>query len=260
MRLNALGFNGYGCWTLLRKEVLRFWRVAGQTVVAPMLTAVLYLLVFRQVMEEHVQVYAGVSYAAFLIPGLMMMSVIQNAFANTSSSLIQSKINGNLVFLLMTPLSALEILVAFLGAALIRGALVALGVYAVALLFLPLPLQAPLVALTMLVLVSIVLGVLGLIAAVVAEKFEHLAAFQNFLIMPFSFLSGVFYSIHDLPEIWRELSHYNPFFYMIDGFRYGFFGVADAAPMLSLAVVGAVAALSSALCLWLLDTGYKLRP
>ncbi len=253
-------FNAYGCWTLLRKEVLRFWRVAGQTVLAPMLTAVLYLLVFREVMEDHVQVYEGISYAAFLIPGLMMMSVIQNTFANTSSSLIQSKINGNLVFLLMTPLSALEIFLAFIAAALLRGVVVAGGVYVVALLFMPLPLEAPLVALATLVLTSVALGVLGLVAAVFAEKFEHLAAFQNFMIMPFSFLSGVFYSIHDLPEVWRELSHYNPFFYMIDGFRYGFFGVADAAPAQSLAVVGGLALLASALCLWLLSSGYRLRP
>lgn len=253
-------FNAFGCWTLLRKEVLRFWRVAGQTVIAPMLTAVLYLLVFRQVMDEHVQVYAGVSYAAFLIPGLMMMSVIQNTFANTSSSLIQSKIMGNLVFMLMTPLSALEIFLAFVGAALLRGTVVAGGVYLVARFFMPLPLAAPLVALAMLVLVSLALGVMGLIAAVFAEKFEHLAAFQNFFILPLSFLSGVFYSIHDLPEIWRELSHYNPFFYMIDGFRYGFFGVADAAPALSLAVVGSFAFVASSLCLWLLRSGYKLRP
>ncbi len=253
-------FNAFGCWTLLRKEVLRFWRVAGQTVIAPMLTAVLYLLVFRQVMDEHVQVYDGVSYAAFLIPGLMMMSVIQNTFANTSSSLIQSKIMGNLVFMLMTPLSALEIFLAFVGAALLRGTVVAGGVYLVARFFMPLPLAAPLVALAMLVLVSLALGVMGLIAAVFAEKFEHLAAFQNFFILPLSFLSGVFYSIHDLPEIWRELSHYNPFFYMIDGFRYGFFGVADAAPALSLAVVGSFAFVASSLCLRLLRSGYKLRP
>ncbi|MGH8531118.1 MAG: ABC transporter permease [Nevskiales bacterium] len=255
-----MSFNAYGCWTLLRKEVLRFWRVSGQTVLAPMLTAVLYLLVFRQVMAAHVEVYDGVSYAAFLIPGLMMMSVIQNAFANTSSSLIQSKINGNLVFLLMTPLSALEIFLAFVGAALLRGVVVASGVYLVARLFMPLPLEAPLVAFGMLVLVSVALGVLGLIAAVFAEKFEHLAAFQNFLIMPFSFLSGVFYSIRDLPQLWNTLSLYNPFFYMIDGFRYGFFGVSDAAPAQSLAVVGAFALLTSALGLWLLRSGYKLRP
>lgn len=255
-----MSFNAYGCWTLLRKEVLRFWRVAGQTVLAPMLTAVLYLLVFRQVMADHVQVYEGVSYAAFLIPGLMMMSVIQNTFANTSSSLIQSKINGNLVFLLMTPLSALEIFLAFIAAALLRGIVVAAGVYLVARLFMPLPLEAPLVALATLVLTSVALGVFGLVAAVFAEKFEHLAAFQNFLIMPFSFLSGVFYSIHDLPPLWRALSHYNPFFYMIDGFRYGFFGVADAAPLQSLAVVGGFALAASAFCLWLLGSGYRLRP
>lgn len=255
-----MSFNLYGTWTLFRKEVLRFWRVGGQTVMAPMLTAVLYLLVFRQVMETHVQVYPGVTYAAFLVPGLMMMSVLQNAFANTSSSLIQSKMMGNLVFVLVTPLSALEIFLAFTAAALVRGLLVALGVYLVAVLFVDLPFAAPGVLLAMLVLASVAMGVLGLLAGIVSEKFEHLAAFQNFLILPATFLSGVFYSIHDLPAIWQTLSHYNPFFYMIDGFRYGFFGIGDVSPWRSLSVTAGFAAVCSVLGITLLKSGWRIRP
>lgn len=255
-----MSFNAYGCWTLFRKEVRRFSKVLGQTVLAPMLTSMLYLLVFSQVMSGRVEVFEGVGYTAFLIPGLMMMSVIQNAFANTSSSLTQSKIMGNLVFLLMPPLSSLEIFIAFVGAALLRATLVALGVYAVAWCFLSLPLAAPGVALIMLILSAATLAVLGMIAGILADKFEHLAAFQNFVIMPASFLSGVFYSIHSLPGFWRELSHYNPFFYMIDGFRYGFFGVGDAHPGLSMSIVAMSFVLISALCLTLLQRGYKLRP
>ncbi len=253
-------FNVYGTWTLLRKEVRRFKKVLGQTVLAPMLTAVLYLLVFSHVMRGRLEVYEGVQYTAFLIPGLMMMSVIQNAFANTSSSLIQSKIMGNIVLLLMTPLSSLELFVAFVGAALLRATLVAFGVYIAATFFIEIPIESPLVLVVMLLLSSTALAVMGIIAGIVAEKFEHLAAFQNFFIMPLSFLSGVFYSIHSLPPFWRELSHYNPFFYMIDGFRYGFFGVGDASPLLSMSVVSVFVLALSGLCLIMLRTGYKLRP
>lgn len=251
--------NWYGCYTLFRKEVRRFWSVVGQTVGAPVLTALLYLVVFRHVLEDRVQVYEDVPYTAFLIPGLIMMSVIQNAFANTSSSMIQSKVMGNLVFVLMTPLSALEMYAAYVGAALLRAALVASGLYLMSLFFVRVPLSQPLVTLAMLMLAGGTLAVLGLIAGILADKFEHLAAFQNFFIMPLSFLSGVFYSIHSLPEAARMASHYNPFFYMIDGFRHGFFGVGDVSPMLSLAVVSAFFAAVSAVCLTMLRSGYKLR-
>lgn len=251
--------NAYGCYTLFKKEVRRFWSVIGQTVGAPVITALLYLVVFRQVLEDRVQVYDEVPYTAFLIPGLIMMSIIQNAFANTSSSLTQSKVMGNLVFVLMTPLSAFEFYVAYVGAALLRAALVASGLYVMALFFVRVPMAQPLVALAMLVLAGGTLAVLGMIAGIVADKFEHLAAFQNFFIMPLSFLSGVFYSIHSLPEMARTASHYNPFFYMIDGFRHGFFGIGDAPPLLSLAVVGAFFLAVSGICLTMLRTGYKLR-
>ncbi len=252
--------NLHGTWTLFLKETRRFLSVLVQTVLTPVITALLYLLVFGHVMDERFEIYAGVSYTAFLIPGLIMMSVIQNAFANTSSSVTQSKMMGNLVFVLMAPLSAFELFIAYIGAAVLRAMLVALGLYAVGWMITPLPLAHPLFMLALLVLASAALAVLGLIGGILADKFEHLSAFQNFFIMPLSFLSGVFYSIHSLPPLWRDLSHYNPFFYMIDGFRYGFFGVGDAAPLLSLMVVGGFTLAISTLCLLMLRSGYKLRP
>lgn len=252
--------NTHGTWTLFMKETRRFLSVLVQTVLTPVITALLYLLVFGHVMDERFEIYAGVSYTAFLIPGLIMMSVIQNSFANTSSSVTQSKMMGNLVFVLMAPLSAFELFIAYIGAAVLRAVMVAIGLYAVGWMITPLPLAHPWFMLALLLLASAALGVLGLIGGILADKFEHLSAFQNFFIMPLSFLSGVFYSIHSLPPLWRELSHYNPFFYMIDGFRYGFFGVGDAAPLLSLSVVGGFTLLLSALCLAMLQTGYKLRP
>jgi len=252
MKLRALN-------TLLYKEVLRFYKVWLQTLLAPIITALLYLLVFSHVLEEHVQVFPGVSYTAFLIPGLMMMSIIQNAFANSSSSLIQSKVSGNIVFVLLSPVSYLEFYLAFVLASIVRGMAVGLGVGLVAVLFVGLPVHSLVVLVAFALMSSAVLGSLGIIAGIWADKFDQLAGFQNFVILPFSFLSGVFYSIHSLPSFWQGLSHFNPFFYMIDGFRYGFFGVSDVAPGLSLAVVTAFLAFLAAVTLALLKSGYKLR-
>lgn len=251
--------NGRGCYTLFVKEVRRFWKVIGQTVGAPVVTSLLYLLVFHQVLEGRVNVYEGVSYTAFLIPGLIMMSVIQNSFANTSSSMTQSKIMGNIVFLLMTPISAFELYIAYVGATLLRAALVATALYVIAQFFVWVPMVNPLQVLLMLMLSSGCLAVLGLIAGILADKFEHLAAFQNFFIMPLSFLSGVFYSIESLPAFWQTASHYNPVFYMIDGFRHGFFGVSDISPLRSMLGVGLFFVFVSAICLFMLHRGYKIR-
>lgn len=248
-----------GFYTLFYKEILRFWRVAFQTVAAPVLTALLYLMIFSHALSRHVDVFPGVGYTAFLIPGLVMMSMLQNAFANTSSSLIQSKITGNIVFLLLPPLSHLEFFTAYVLAAVVRGLVVGVGVFAVTLWFDLPALTHPLWALAFAVLGCAVLATLGLIAGIWADKFDQLAAFQNFLIMPLTFLSGVFYSIHTLPPFWRGLSHANPVFYMIDGFRYGFFGQSDAPPLLSLAVVSGGLLVLMALALRLLRAGYKLR-
>ena len=248
-----------GWQTLLYKETLRFWKVAFQTVAGPVLTAMLYLLVFGQALEAHVKVYDKVSYSAFLVPGLAMMSLLQNAFANSSSSLIMSKVMGNLVFLMLAPLSYMNWFVAYVGAAVIRGLIVGLGVLAVSAFFANLSFVAPVWIVVFAVMGAALMGTLGLIAGLWAEKFDQLAAFQNFVVMPMTFLSGVFYSIHSLPAFWQGVSHLNPFFYMIDGFRYGFFGVSDVSPWLSLGVVAAVLAAVSAMAINLLRIGYKIR-
>ncbi|EYC52263.1 metal-dependent hydrolase [Hylemonella gracilis str. Niagara R] len=248
-----------GWQTLFYKEVLRFWKVSFQTIAAPVLTALLYLLIFGHVLEDHVKVYERISYTAFLIPGLVMMSVLQNAFANSSSSLIQSKITGNLIFLLLTPLSHWAWFVAYVGSSVLRGLVVGAGVLLVTVWFADLTLVAPLWVLVFAVLGAALLGAMGLIAGLWAEKFDQLAAFQNFLIMPMTFLSGVFYSLHTLPAFWQGLSHVNPFFYMIDGFRYGFFGVSDVSPWLSLGVVGVALLAVGSLAVHLLRIGYKIR-
>ncbi|MBI3140854.1 MAG: ABC transporter permease [Rhodocyclales bacterium] len=246
-------------WTLLYKEVLRFWKVSFQTVAAPVLTALLYLLIFSHVLEEHVRVYDSISYTAFLVPGLVMMSVLQNAFANSSSSLIQSKVTGNIIFMLLPPISYRQFFAAYVLAAMVRGLVVGLGVALVTLWFVDLPWRAPLWILAFALLGGAILGALGVIDGIWADKFDELAAFQNFIIVPLTFLSGVFYSIHSLPAFWQRVSQFNPVFYMIDGFRYGFFGVSDVPPLMSLAVVAACFIVLTVFTLWLLRTGYKLR-
>ncbi len=248
-----------GWQTLLFKEISRFWKVAFQTVAGPVLTAMLYLLIFGHALESHVKVYDTVSYTAFLVPGLAMMSVLQNAFANSSSSLIMSKVMGNLVFLLLTPLSYWNWFVAYVGASVVRGLVVGLGVFAVSAFYADLSMVAPMWVIAFAVLGSALMGALGVIAGLWAEKFDQLAAFQNFIVMPMTFLSGVFYSIHSLPPFWQRVSHFNPFFYMIDGFRFGFFGISDVSPWLSLSVVASALMLVSVIAIALLKTGYKIR-
>jgi ABC-2 type transport system permease protein len=254
MMVGALGWRA-----LLYKETLRFWKVGFQTVGAPVLTAVLYLMVFGHVLEDHVKVYGTVGYTAFLVRGLVMMSVLQNAFANSSSSIIQSKIMGSLVFVLLTPLSHWGWFFAYVGSSILRGLAVGVGVFVVTALFAMPSFVAPLWILVFAFLGAAMLGTLGLIAGLWAEKFDQMAVFQNFLIMPMTFLSGVFYSINSLPPFWQTVSHLNPFFYMIDGFRYGFFGVSDASPWLSLAIVGSAWLVVSAIAVHLLRIGYKIR-
>jgi len=248
-----------GWRTLFYKEVLRFWKVAFQTVAAPVLTAVMYMLIFGHVLQDHVKVYDTISYTAFLVPGLVMMSVLQNAFANSASSLVQSKIMGNLVFILLTPLSHWSWFLAYVGSSVARGLAVGLGVFLVTAWFGRPGLVAPLWIAVFALEGAAMLGTLGLIAGLWAEKFDQMAAFQNFVIMPMTFLSGVFYSIHSLPAFWQGVSHLNPFFYMIDGFRYGFFGVSDVSPWLSFAIVSCALAAVSAVAVHLLRIGYKIR-
>jgi len=248
-----------GMLWLFYKELVRFSKVGFQTMLAPVITALLYLLVFSHVLHDRIRVFENVPYTAFLIPGLMMMSIIQNAFANSSSSLIQSKVTGNLVFVLLSPLSALEFYLAFMLAATVRGVLVAAGMYLVAAGFVSLPAHHLMVLLAFALLSSAVLATLGIIAGIWADKFDHVAGFQNFVIMPLSFLSGVFYSIHSLSPFWRGLSHINPFFYMIDGFRYGFLGRSDVDPTVSLSIVLAAFVALAALTVYWIRRGYRLR-
>ena len=248
-----------GFSTLFRKEMLRFLKVSVQTVAAPVLTSALYLVIFGQVLEGRLQVFEGVRYISFLVPGLVMMSVLQNAFANSSSSLIQSKITGNIVFVLLAPISYLEFFWAYVAASVVRGLAVGAAVLAVTAWFVELRLEAPWWTAAFALLGAALAGALGLLAGIVSEKIDQLAAFQNFVILPLTMLSGVFYSIHSLPVLWRGLSHGNPFFYMIDGFRYGFFGASDVAPLVSLALVVAAFLAVATVCLLLLKSGYKLR-
>ncbi|TMH39681.1 MAG: metal-dependent hydrolase [Betaproteobacteria bacterium] len=245
--------------TLLYKEVLRFWKVSTQTIGAPALTAVLFLFIFSHVMEGRVRMYDAVPYAAFLVPGLVMMSVLQNAFANSSSSLVQSKMTGNIIFVLLPPLAYWEFFAAYVLAAAARGMVVGAAVLLVTLPFVEIEFRHPLWIVAFAFFASAVLGSLGMIAGIWAEKIDQVAAFQNFFIMPLTFLSGVFYSIHSLPAFWQGLSHFNPFFYMIDGFRYGFFGVSDVHPFRSLAVVTAFLGVVSAITLAMIKSGYRLR-
>jgi ABC-2 type transport system permease protein len=249
---------GSGFPTLLRKEIKRFYKVAFQTVAAPVLTAVLYLMIFGHVLEGK-EVYGRLNYTAFLIPGLVMMSVLQNAFANTSSSLIQSKVTGNLVFVLLAPFSHLEFYAAYVLAAVFRGIVVGAGVLLITAWFAMPSFEYPLWIMAFALLGAAILGSMGLIAGIWADKYDQLAAFQNFIIMPATMLSGVFYSIHSLPAAWQVVSHFNPFFYMIDGFRYGFFGVSDISPWNSLAIVACFFVAVSVIALRLLQKGYKLR-
>ncbi len=248
-----------GFYTLFHKELLRFWKVGLQSIFAPMIATLIYLFIFSHVLEERAQAYPGVTYPVFLIPGLLMMAMLQNSFANSSSSLIQSKISGSIVFVLLSPLSYMEVFVAYVLASIVRGLLVGAGIYLVILIFFDMPLQSLSWVFIFALIGNGFLGVLGVIAAIWAEKFDQLAAFQNFVILPLTFLSGVFYTIHSLPPFWENISRFNPFFYVIDGFRYGFFGISDVSPYFSLMIVGIGFLAVSWVTLRMLKIGYKLR-
>ena len=251
--------NWIACYALFRKERARFLKVWLQTVLAPVITSLMYLVVFGHVLEGRVEVFDDVSYVAFLIPGLLMMSVIQNAFANSSSSLIQSKVMGSIIFILLPPFSALELFIAYISAAVARGLMVGIGVFLLAFFYVKVPIENIFIVIGFAFLGSYIMASLGLIAGMWAEKFDQIAAFQSFIIMPMTFLSGVFYSINSLPPLWSTVSKFNPFLYMIDGFRYGFFGQSDQPVELSFLVMLAAAVLLTIVCVTLLKRGYKLR-
>ncbi len=251
--------NWRGLWTLYLKEVRRFLNVATQTVLAPMVTTLLFLAIFTLALGGSVRQVGGVPYAEFLAPGLIMMAVMQNAFANTSSSILISKIQGNIVDVLMPPLSALELTCGIAGGGITRGVLVGLSVALAMWLFVPLSLAHPWFAAFHILSASMMLSLLGMIGGIWADKFDHIAAFTNFVITPLSFLSGTFYSIERLPDNWHVLAYLNPFFYMIDGLRYGVIGYTDARPE-----AGVVICLAINVALWLIAhrmfaSGYKLK-
>lgn len=251
--------NWAGTWALFVKEVRRFNSVVIQTVFAPVVSTLLYLVIFGAVINTKIEVFSGLSYTQFLIPGLVMMALLQNAFSNTSSSLIQSKMHGNLTFVMLSPISPLEFYSAFVAAAVVRGLAVGSGVLIVGIVGFDIQWQSPLWILAFAVLSAALMGGLGMTAGILSDKYDHLAAFQNFIIMPLTFLSGVFYSIHALPEFWQILSHFNPFFYMVDGFRYGFFAQSDVSVYLSLSVTLFFFFLITAINMILLVKGVKIR-
>ena len=244
---------------LFYKELLRVWNGGIQVVLAPVLSTLLYLLIFSSMLEQQAEIYPGVRYTAFLIPGLMMMTVLQTTYGNSSTSLSASKITGNLVFVLLAPIAYWEFFLAYVLAAMVRGLVVGIGMYLAALWFAQPPMQFPLWIILFALLGSALLGSLGVVAGVWAESFDQLGGYSNFFVIPLTFLSGAFYSIHSLPSFWQEVSRLNPFFYIIDGFRYGFFGVSDVSPWLSLSVVSGCLLALAGFTLALLKSGYKLR-
>lgn len=252
--------NWRGLWTLYLKEVKRFLNVFTQTVLAPMVTSLLFLAIFTLALGRGNIKFGDVPYALFLAPGLIMMQIIQNAFANTSSSILIAKVQGNIVDVLMPPLSHFELALGFAGGGVTRGLSVGLSAGIAMAVFLPISIHDPLAILWFGLNASLMLALLGMIGGVWAEKFDHIAAITNFVIVPFSFLSGTFYSIERLPEGWNLAAHLNPFFYLIDGFRYGFLGHHDSDLLVGSLVVAAINLLLWLVVQRMLATGYKLKP
>src|SRR5262249_3827013 len=252
--------NWLGLWSLYLKEIRRFGKVATQTIISPLVTTFLYLVIFSLALGRSVQQLGGVSYAQSPLPGLLMMAMVQNAFANTSSSLVISKVQGNIVDLLMPPLSAAELTVGMAAGGLTRGLAVGLTSAIAVRLFLPYGIHDWFYVIFNAATASLMLAFLGMLAGLWAEKFDQMAAVTNFVITPLSFLSGAFYSTDRLPDFWRHTAHLNPFFYMIDGFRYGFIGHADGSLVAGTTVLIAADLLLGLAAWQLITRGYKLRP
>ena len=251
--------NWLGFWTLYEKEVRRFIKVYTQTLLAPMVTTLLYLSIFLLALGGAGRLAGGVPYGTFLAPGLMMMSMTQNAFANTSSSIVISKVQGNIVDMLMPPISPAEAVLAMALGGATRGVVVGIAVSLAVVLFVHLPLQSPGLVLFFGFFGSLMLSLLGIVGGIWSEKFDHIAAVTNFIVTPASFLSGTFYSVEALPERWRFVAHLDPFFYMIDGFRAGFIGHADADPTLGMAVMLGLNLVLLIVAYQMFARGYKLK-
>ncbi|OIP98844.1 MAG: metal-dependent hydrolase [Zetaproteobacteria bacterium CG2_30_46_52] len=251
--------NWYGCYTLFTREVRRFLNVNMQTIVAPALTAVMYLIVFSYAMGDRQVPGMEVDYFNFLIPGLVMMAMLQNAFANTSSSIMVGKLMNVQIILMMAPLSALELIVAFLSAAVVRAVIVGVVLLLVLVPFTHIPIGNIGFILFYGICGSIIMGAMGLIGGMWSKTFDDMALLNNFIIMPLTFLSGVFYSVKQLPEMWQSVNHWNPFFYLIDGFRFGFLGVGDTDPYKAMSIVLIATLISIAACLKLWSLGWRLK-
>ncbi len=251
--------NWMGLYTLAKRETLRFLAVWTQTLLAPLVTAGLFLLIFTIAIGPGRSDVMGVPFLIFLAPGIMMMTVIQNAFANTSSSMVIAKVQGNIVDTLMPPLSPLEILLGYLAGGVARGALIALVVATAFLVFLSIAPQNLLITLIFVVLGGAFMGALGLFAGIFANKFDQMAAITNFVVTPLAFLSGTFYSVEALPPVLNRLSHLNPVFYLIDGLRYGMIGVSDSSPWLGMIVCTGATLVVGAITWQMLRTGYRLK-
>ncbi|WP_317057296.1 ABC transporter permease [Roseovarius rhodophyticola] len=252
--------NWLGLYTLAAREILRFLSVWTQTLMAPLVTAGLFMVIFTIAIGARRGDVMGVDFALFIAPGILMMTVIQNAFANTSSSVVISKVQGNIVDTLMPPLSGLEMVLGYLAGSLARGVLVALAIALGLAVFVGLVPQHPLIWLGFVALGAVFLGALGLVAGIFANKFDQMAAITNFVVTPLAFLSGTFYSVQDLPPMLSVITHVNPVFYLIDGGRYGMIGVSDSSPELGFAVVGLSTMAVAALAWWMFEKGYRLKP
>lgn len=251
--------NWIGLYTLAQRETLRFLAVWMQTLLAPLVTAGLFLLIFTIAVGPGRPDVMGVPFLTFLAPGIMMMTVIQNAFANTSSSMISAKVQGNIVDTLMPPLSPLELLLGYLAGGIARGVLIACVVATALALVLGLVPQNPLIALVFVVLGGAFMGALGLFAGIFANKFDQMAAITNFIVTPLAFLSGTFYSVEALPPVLNKISHVNPVFYLIDGLRFGMIGVSDSSPYLGMIICTVATLLIGGLTWQMLRTGYRLK-
>ncbi|GAV19902.1 ABC-2 type transport system permease protein [Mariprofundus micogutta] len=251
--------NPRGTWTLFLREIRRFLKVKMQTIITPALTAILYLMIFRYAMGERQVPGLEIDYFTFLVPGLAMMAMMQNAFANTSSSMIMGKVMGMHIYLLMAPLSAIEVVFAFLAAAVVRAVVVATVFLTVLIPFVDLSLLHPGVILLYGISGSIIMGGLGLISGMWAKDFDNVAMITNFVIMPLTFLSGVFYSVKQLPEIWQQVNTFNPFFYLTDGFRFGFLGLGDTDPFASISIVLGSVIITILACWSLWYNGWRMK-
>ena len=251
--------NWLGLWQLYLKEVRRFWKVIFQTVAAPVITSLMFLLVMVFAFGRGGTVVAGYPFEDFLVPGLIIMTMIQNAFANTSSSILVSKVQGNIVDVLMPPLSAMELTLAWTFGGLTRGLVVGIVSAAVMSAFAHLHLHDPALIVFHAVAGCLLMSMIGIIAAIWADKFDHMAAVTNFIITPLTFLSGTFYTIDRLPPWAQFVAHYNPFFYNIDGFRYGFLGQEPSRPVTGIFVMLGLNVVALVCTYLIVRSGYKLK-